>query len=115
MRTVRDRLSEEVLKAYYLSVWNDVVSPICGGHSDYVLEDVVANHIKADYPATEWRFRGSLGFGGKLFTRTDMSCYVACYVEDETPDRLATIRRANTMLSEIYARLVVPALAKVKS
>jgi len=36
-------------------------------------------------PCTEWRFQGSLGFGGK-FRYPRMS--VDCYPEDETPARL---------------------------
>lgn len=45
----------------------------------------------------EYRFGGSLGFGGKFYF-TPKRWYVACYPEDETPERLAAITRANVRL-----------------
>lgn len=46
----------------------------------------------------EYRFIGALGFGGK-FWRHDMR--VSCYREDETPERLAMMRRANARIAEL--------------
>lgn len=48
----------------------------------------------------EWRFCGSLGFGGK-FWRNDDRLYVNCYWEDETPSRRLSIDAANTRLAEL--------------
>jgi len=48
-----------------------------------------------DDPTSEWRFCGSLGFGGK-FRYPRMT--VDCYQEDETPKRLAAIQKANQRL-----------------
>ena len=51
---------------------------------------------------TEYRFIGSLGFGGK-FWRTNGSWYVNCYREDETPARLRAIELANIALATVHA------------
>lgn len=48
----------------------------------------------------EWRFSGSLGFGGKFWLYPD-SCRVSCYVEDQTPERLRIISRANDILAAV--------------
>ena len=48
----------------------------------------------------EWRFCGSLGFGGKFWRNADRM-YVNCYQEDETPSRLLTIKRANKRLDKL--------------
>lgn len=45
----------------------------------------------------EYRFQGSLGFGGKLYG-DHRKLWVSCYREDETPERLAMIERANKRL-----------------
>lgn len=47
----------------------------------------------------EFRFQGSLGFGGKFWRNGKF--YVTCYSEDETPDRLMTIERTNGALSAL--------------
>lgn len=54
----------------------------------------IAEFTSAD-PCTEWRFQGSLGFGGK-FRYPCLS--VDCYAEDETPQRLKSIEDANRRL-----------------
>lgn len=48
----------------------------------------------------EFRFQGSLGFGGK-FWRNDGRLYVNCYSEDETAGRMAIIERINYELSSL--------------
>lgn len=50
---------------------------------------------------TEWRFGGSLGFGGKL--RLDGFLYVTCYPEDVTEARRKARDRANVRLRGIVA------------
>lgn len=49
----------------------------------------------------EWRFSGSLGFGGK-FRKYPDRWYVDCYQEDETPERLAKIAKANARLETLH-------------
>jgi len=53
----------------------------------------------------EFRFKGGVGFGGKFHRdNRDSKWRVSCYPEDETPERLETIRRANIMLEGIRQR-----------
>lgn len=49
----------------------------------------------------EWRFIGSLGFGGKVWLYNRMESYVTCYPEDETPARLNAIEKANEELKSL--------------
>jgi len=89
-------LSEEQAEA----VWSVLVEE-CGATSDHGF----VYHQTHEY-VSEWRFMGTLGFGGKFWrsrsTRPDGSWgewwHVNCYQEDETPERLATIKRANDRL-----------------
>lgn len=46
----------------------------------------------------EWRFQGALGFGGKFYN-DHFSWRVGCYREDDTPERLAMMARANARLA----------------
>lgn len=50
----------------------------------------------------EYRFCGSLGFGGKVWASRSpgfQPIYVTCYPEDETPERAAAIHAANKALA----------------
>jgi hypothetical protein len=49
---------------------------------------------------TEWRFCGSLGFGGKFWNNCGR-IYVTCYSEDETPSRRLVIDKANERLMKL--------------
>ena len=51
-------------------------------------------------PGGEWRFMGSLGWGGKLYVN-DFNMYVSCYPEDETPARLDMILLADERLEAL--------------
>ena len=46
----------------------------------------------------EWRFMGSLGYGGKYWIATNT---VRCYREDETPARIQSVSTINQKLKEI--------------
>lgn len=50
----------------------------------------------------EYRFIGSLGFGGKFWLHHRDGMYVTCYREDETPERLATIEDTNRCLGIVW-------------
>lgn len=74
---------------------------------DILVENVGANRSGRDHfvwtfhqpkPPIEYRFIGSLGFGGK-FWRYDGKHYITCYPEDETPERLKAIECVNTLLA----------------
>ena len=58
------------------------------------------------YFPTEWRFIGSLGFGGK-FWHEHNGWRVSCYREDETPERLACIKKANARLEALRMRMTM--------
>jgi hypothetical protein len=64
--------------------------------------------IQTDKPCTEFRFIGSLGFGGK-FRRVapEDRWYVDCYSEDMTPERERAIRITNAALDGLRASFVV--------
>lgn len=51
--------------------------------------------------ATEYRFIGALGFGGK-FWRANGAWYVSCYREDETPMRKLRIAETNRALEVLH-------------
>lgn len=72
-------------------VW-DILEAECGaspaGREDFVVQATL-------YGITEYRFMGSLGFGGKFWH--DMR--VSCYPEDRTPERDAMIAKANSRLA----------------
>jgi hypothetical protein len=50
----------------------------------------------------EFRFQGSLGFGGKLYVER-RRWRVSCYREDETPARVEAIQVTNAALDELRA------------
>lgn len=49
----------------------------------------------------EYRFQGDLGFGGKFWNGW-RSWSVSCYPEDETPERLQMIEKANQRLEQLW-------------
>lgn len=78
------------------AVWAHLVD-ICGadkeGQADFVR---AAQEKDGDYPSLEYRFQGSLGFGGKVYL--DDPPRVSCYPEDETPARNKQIKSVNDLL-----------------
>lgn len=58
---------------------------------------------EAGTTGSEFRFCGSLGFGGKFWKRHDRWS-INCYGEDETPVRRATIERVNALLAQLRER-----------
>lgn len=76
---------------------------VCCGAPQHLHDDCVQWMIDGA-PAREFRFQGSLGFGGKLYI-TRQRWRVSCYSEDETPERLAAIERANKRLAELRSEL----------
>jgi len=62
--------------------------------------DRFIREFTGDRPANEWRFCGSLGFGGKFrFPRMT----VDCYPEDATAERRAAIEATNAALADLCA------------
>lgn len=85
------QLTEEQAKAAY-----QILVDECGAHRTDPLGFV--DEFASTEPCREWRFQGSLGFGGK-FRYPAMR--VDCYREDETPERIKCIEKANTRLATL--------------
>jgi len=88
-------VSEATLNRIY-----DILVKVCGA-SEGDRDSFVYNQSKRNHP-TEWRFIGTLGFGGK-FWRVYDRIYVNCYPEHETPATRKTIEEANRQLAQVYA------------
>ncbi len=52
----------------------------------------------------EYRFMGTLGFGGKVWLNNGPHPYVNCYREDEAPGRLKLMEIANEELKLLSAQ-----------
>ena len=62
--------------------------------------------IDRKHPCREYRFQGSLGFGGKFRNNGshDDTPYVDCYPEHKTPARDAVILATNAFLADLFGR-----------
>jgi hypothetical protein len=49
----------------------------------------------------EYRFMGSLGFGGKIRLPLHRYPHVTCYPEDETPERKSAMEKTNSELKRL--------------
>lgn len=73
----------------------DVLVDDCGASEKH------RHYFSSVFPGCrEFRFGGSLGFGGKVWSVHE-KVYVTYYPEDETPERRAATERANVRLKEI--------------
>lgn len=59
--------------------------------------------IADDAGPKEFRFMGTLGGGGKCRLTGGMEVSVDCYPEDETHERMATIKRTNSEIKRVLA------------
>ena len=76
---------------------------ILAGASSGMKQDFVHSQRDSEYFVNEYRFQGSLGFGGKFWvTRNNM--YVNCYPEDETDKILEIIEVVNRALKILMDR-----------
>jgi hypothetical protein len=79
---------------YVASVW-DVLVAECGARESE-RQDFMHHWPKC----VEYRFCGSLGFGGKVWSNNGR-VYVSCYQEDETPERRALVDQTNARLDAL--------------
>jgi hypothetical protein len=86
------RLSPEMAEKVY-----DILVDVCGA-SETMRNSFVTQQTTE--LVSEWRFCGTLGFGGKFWNCND-KLYVNCYREDETPKIRETIEQANEQLSKL--------------
>lgn len=94
------RLNPEL--AFYEAVY-DVLVDLAGAHPGEKQDFVQRSQTPG---VLEWRFRGSLGFGGKFWRHAE-GFYVTCYPEDVTPARTEVITRTNAALAALVASLPI--------
>lgn len=87
------------MRAFEADVIYDVLVEEVGAREDD--RETFVHMQTRDEGCREYRFMGSLGFGGKFWDSGDW--WVGCYRENETPERLAAIERANARLSALRA------------
>lgn len=89
---------EEILGKMY-----DILVQHAGARQDaYDRKSFVQCATNWDYRfGFEYRFMGSLGGGGKIWLPLHRDPYVSCYKENETPDRVEAIEKANAELSKL--------------
>ncbi len=98
-----DRQKEREKKMTAEDLWK-VIEKHCGAEG--MKEDFMRHAAEAldRRERLEYRFKGSLGFGGKLYLDMDGRARVSCYSEDETPERRKAIDAANRMLQRLSGR-----------
>lgn len=98
--------TSETMRTFYTAIFDVLVRE--AGASESMREEYVSAGVRrweqGLAPSMEWRFQGALGHGGKIRWRYPLRFTVDCYSEDETPERLAMIERANAALAELCAR-----------
>lgn len=99
----RELLEEPDLREYFEAVWDDVLVPLAGA-SRHPFErlDFVQAHLSASDPASQWRFQGLFGFGGKLVTTSDLRCSVSLHPDDWTEPRARAQELVNLALDELH-------------
>jgi hypothetical protein len=75
----------------------------CGLRDTLDARGDVFRFLTAVAPGPEYRFMGSLGFGGKLFNANGGKLWVSCYTEHETPERRVAMARANARLDTLLS------------
>jgi len=84
-------------------IW-DILTEHCGASNDKTQRDSFIMAATED-KWTEWRFQGSLGFGGKVWNN-DGRFYVNLYREDETPVRCVARDGANEELAKVLEEII---------
>ncbi len=89
-------MSTEMACAVY-----DVLVRECGAEEDE--RDAFAKAATGVLEWGEWRFRGALGLGGKIYEDRRSGPWVRCYPEDETPERRKMMGRANEAIAALWS------------
>lgn len=90
-------------RPFYEAAYDLLVKHAGARDSEDARESFVLAFTQVEYPCGEYRFQGSLGFGGKFY-REDYASqkhWVGCYPEDRTPTREMEIRIVNGLLAEM--------------
>lgn len=88
---------------FFTAVYDLLVAEAGATASLNARDSFIGAFCQVEYPTTEYRFQGNLGFGGKLY-RSGGRCWVSCYHENETPERKAVIERVNAELSQLISQ-----------
>lgn len=88
------RINEEIAQAIYAILMEE-----CGAPEVY-RDNFIHAFGKQNRQPTEWRFCGTLGFGGKFWQNAG-KWYVNAYAEDLTPVREKAMEAANRRLNEL--------------
>jgi hypothetical protein len=80
------------------AIWGILVA-VC--HAPDNISERLQFRLFWDGGGNEYRFCGSLGSGGKFWRANYTPWSVSCYQEDETPERLSIISRANDALARL--------------
>lgn len=87
---------------FYGKCWNILVEHAGANPKPIAKKDFVLSMLGSCH---EYRFCGSLGFGGKFY-RFSPDFYVQCYPEDVTPERQKAIDKVNHLLKALVGDLV---------
>jgi len=79
----------------------DILVESCGARDDAIEKGAFVQAVVGPN-FTEWRFQGTLGFGGKFWNNAG-KWYVSCYPEDQTSAMKQTIVEANVALATLRA------------
>lgn len=84
----------------------DVLVEECQANDDEMYRDMfVRYHTSEDClfgGTSEWRFQGSLGFGGKFWIRQNRGWDVTYYPEDHKDELDKKVKAANEKLQKLY-------------
>lgn len=86
---------------FYNKVYDILVN--MGGANESDRNEFISAFLDQKYPATEWRFGGKLGGGGKYRSYNA----VTCYSESETPELLDLMKDMNLALSRLLKKKIV--------
>lgn len=91
-------------QAFYEKVWDLLVEKAGASKDPYQKESFVSAYTQIEHSASEWRFGGLFGFGGKFWRNAGtLPCpfYVALYREDRTPQREALLHEVNRDIEKL--------------
>ena len=91
-------------RSFYEAVYDLLVKHAGARESEDARERFVLAFTQVEYQCTEYRFQGSLGFGGKFYRNTYRvggEHWIGCYPEERTPEREMAIRIVNGLLAQM--------------
>jgi hypothetical protein len=97
------RLTEDQARMVWTVVAEHAGDPNLDPSHSAGREAFVRSVTDPKHPTTEFRFKGRLGSGGKIYVRDDdLGPHVGYYIEDRTPERDAMCSAANEALAKLF-------------